>query len=117
MMNTYFARGLQWFKRRLTESAAVEVDVLNSDGRLSKIVAIPAKSWLEETGKVDANAVDFLFPEYSPKRGDVIVFEGMRYLVRSVSSDSVKVADAFCYSDIYRTFKRCRAQFVGADEC
>lgn len=117
MIDTYFARGLQWFKRRLTESAAVEIDVIRATERFPKIVAIPAKSWLEETGKVDANAVDFLFPEFSPKRGDVIVFEGMRYLVRSVSSDSVKVADAFCYSDIYRTFKRCRAQFVGADEC
>ena len=71
MMNTYFARGLQWFKRRLTESAAVEVDVLNSDGRLSGIVAIPAKSWLEETGKVDASFLRVCaiwFAAYRPTR-------------------------------------------------
>lgn len=118
-MITYFARGLRYLKKRLTECAAVDVDIWRNGAKLATVKAIPAKSWRDDAGqagrRIDAEAVDFLFPveSYSPARGDVIVWQGCRYKIRLIKADKQGAA----YSDVYETFMRCEAQYEGEQKC
>lgn len=107
---SYFAKSVEWFRRRLMACASEPITIERGDASYD-FAAVVAKSESEDVDasgrRVNVYLVDFLISgaeEYRPQKGDVVLYNGARYVVRPLGKEIWR------YDDPYEALVRIHAQ-------